>query len=309
MAEKLYRRFAIITIVSVFLLIAVGSIVRATGAGMGCPDWPKCFGSWIPPTSLEELPSNYQEIFGKDLKGEVEFNVVKTWTEYLNRLLGVLIGFFIFITLVASCFAFWKKNKLVVWASLVAFFLVGFEGWLGSKVVSTELLPWTITVHLVFALFVVLSLIYAYFQSKSNIGEENNQISLWLLACLFLSSMQFLIGTRVREQVDQLEQSGIKREFWDQNLGGSYWVHIVIAAGIVMIHLFGCKRFIKSMKNKKLVRWLVVLVMIDFISGGIFQFFGIQAWNQPVHLLLGSLIVGLQFSGYLMFNRGQLTLS
>ncbi len=41
---------------------------------MGCPDWPKCFGSWVPPTDISQLPSNHKEIYGEKLKGEIEFN-------------------------------------------------------------------------------------------------------------------------------------------------------------------------------------------------------------------------------------------
>jgi heme a synthase len=87
-----FRTFGIISLVSIYLLILAGGIVRSTGSGMGCPDWPKCFGRMIPPTQASELPFNYQEIYKEKLHGQVEFNPTKTWIEYLNRLLGALTG-------------------------------------------------------------------------------------------------------------------------------------------------------------------------------------------------------------------------
>ena len=79
-----YRRIAIITLVAVFFLILVGGCVRASCAGMGCPDWPTCFGQWIPPTHESQLPSNYQDIYADLGYAETRFNVLKTWTEYLS---------------------------------------------------------------------------------------------------------------------------------------------------------------------------------------------------------------------------------
>jgi heme a synthase len=124
---KRFRNIGVITVVAVYFLILVGGIVRSTGSGMGCPDWPKCFGSWVPPTDVSQLPDDYLEIYkeqrvekNRKLAGyldkmgfekvsqeifahpnqytETEFNVTKTWIEYLNRLVGVVIGILIFLT-------------------------------------------------------------------------------------------------------------------------------------------------------------------------------------------------------------------
>ncbi|MEQ8407904.1 MAG: COX15/CtaA family protein, partial [Gammaproteobacteria bacterium] len=92
LALRRFRRMALITLSAVYLLILVGASVRASGAGMGCPDWPTCFGQWIPPTSEAQLPDNYQEIYAELGYGDTRFNVVKTWTEFANRLVGVTIG-------------------------------------------------------------------------------------------------------------------------------------------------------------------------------------------------------------------------
>ncbi len=107
--NRRFRRLTLNTVIVLYFLIMVGGVVRSTGAGMGCPDWPKCFGSWIPPTEVSQLPLNYKEIYGAKLKGEVIFNPVKTWIEYVNRLFGVFTGIMIFVTL--ACFNSLFKNK------------------------------------------------------------------------------------------------------------------------------------------------------------------------------------------------------
>jgi hypothetical protein len=78
------------TLVVVLLLILAGGIVRSSGSGMGCPDWPLCFGQVIPPLVESDLPANYQEIYAERGYADTRFNALKTWTEYLNRLLGAV---------------------------------------------------------------------------------------------------------------------------------------------------------------------------------------------------------------------------
>ena len=129
--NRLFINLNLISIISVYLLILVGGIVRSTGSGMGCPDWPKCFGNYIPPTSVDALPENYKEIYsekrhqknlrvasmirglgldgfafkitnGDSIRVEQSFNPIKTWIEYINRIIGVLVGFFILLSFVKS---------------------------------------------------------------------------------------------------------------------------------------------------------------------------------------------------------------
>ena len=198
-AERRFRAVSILTVVAVYLLILVGGIVRSTGSGMGCPDWPKCFGAWVPPTKATQLPANYKEVYtaqrvAKNQKLartlqrmgfaqvagsifahptqyiETDFNPVKTWIEYLNRLLGALIGVFVFLTVVFAL-PYWRRDRPIFWLAFASFLLTGVQGYLGSLVVSTNLLPVMVTVHMALALVIVALLLYAVERAQAR-GEE-----------------------------------------------------------------------------------------------------------------------------------------
>src|SRR3954466_8739046 len=105
MSDRTLRRFIFLTqltLVFVFLVIIAGSVVRATGSGMGCPDWPKCFGKWVPPTDVSQLPADYKEVYAGEHHAVAEFNALNTWTEYLNRLAGAILGILIFLQFIFS---------------------------------------------------------------------------------------------------------------------------------------------------------------------------------------------------------------
>src|SRR5207247_1836170 len=93
-----FQRLALCTTAITYFLILVGGLVRASGAGLGCPDWPRCFGSWIPPASAAQLPPQFDPSL---------FNPTLMWTEYLNRLLGVTVGFLILATVVSA----WRHRR------------------------------------------------------------------------------------------------------------------------------------------------------------------------------------------------------
>ena len=161
MTEKQINRFKIaayLTLGIVVFLIWVGGFVRSTGAGMGCPDWPRCFGMWVPPTCECQISAEY--LTAHHLNGE-KFNVYKTWTEYVNRLIGALTGLFIIGMFIMSL-PYRKTKPLITWLSGLGVLLVGFEGWLGKKVVDSNLHEGMITIHMVVAMILLMVMIAAY---------------------------------------------------------------------------------------------------------------------------------------------------
>ena len=145
-----FQRLALWTTATTYFLILVGGLVRASGAGLGCPDWPRCFGGWVPPASAAELPPQFDPS---------QFNQTLMWTEYANRLLGVAVGFLIFATAI-SAWRHHRRNPRILWTTIGAFLLVGFQGWLGGRVVAHELAAWIVTVHMIVALVIVQMLLY-----------------------------------------------------------------------------------------------------------------------------------------------------
>jgi cytochrome c oxidase assembly protein subunit 15 len=290
---------------SVIGLIFVGGFVRASGSGMGCPDWPKCFGMWVPPTSVDQLPVNYQEIFGAKLKGEVEFNATKTWIEYINRLVGVLVGFFIFLTVIFSYKAYFSTQSQIFYLSFLAFVLVVFEGWLGSKVVASELLPGMITIHMLVAIIILGLLVWAllktyFFEKRIPILTGTNDLAFLIVIVIILSLGQIVFGTQIREGIDLAKRSfgDNKRGLWLSAVQGKVYFHAGISLFILTLHFFLLKKTYQNFRSELLfsyARMTFIFVLLSVISGLILNYLGLPAMVQPIHLTLGTIVLTLQF--------------
>jgi cytochrome c oxidase assembly protein subunit 15 len=129
---------------------------------MGCPDWPRCFGRWIPPTNVDQIPSHIDP---------TSFNIVLAWIEYGNRSLGVIVGFSIIILNVIAIYYFRKELKLLV-SAILSLILVGVNGGLGALVVSSVLDPFLVSLHMILALILVSVLSYACIESYKGMHLE-----------------------------------------------------------------------------------------------------------------------------------------
>lgn len=332
---KRFRFFGILTVASVYLLILVGGVVRSTGSGMGCPDWPKCFGSWVPPTSVNELPANYKEVYtaqrvakNKRLAAtleklgfqqvagnifahptqyiETDFNAVKTWIEYINRLVGALIGVFVFLTVVLAL-PYWFRDRAVFWLSFAAFILTGVQGWLGSLVVSTNLLPVMVTVHMGLALVIVAILIYAVERSQRIIqlprvtetAESTTALTWWLVVAMVLTFGQIVLGTQVREQVDMVASAAnyAHRDMWVAQLGSVFNWHRTFSAVLLLVNVYVTYGLFQttSVQLKQLAVSILVLIATEIAAGITLAYLSLPAIVQPIHLTVGTLLFGAQF--------------
>ncbi len=305
--------------------------MRSTGSGMGCPDWPKCFGSWVPPTDVSQLPANYLDLYKQkrveknqklatylskfgfdDLSAtifshpnqflETEFNATKTWIEYVNRLVGVAIGILIFLTVIYA-FPFLRRDSTIFYLALTSFVLVGLQGWLGSIVVSTNLLPVTITIHMALALFIVAMLQYAVARSAKEEFRQSFSYSpkvqrlLWLVAVITFG--QILLGTQVREQVDLVGfmMNGINRDLWVDQLGVKFYIHRSTSILVLGLHVYLAYMIyqLKDRRMAQLATLMLVLVGIEIVAGIIMAYFAIPPVLQPIHLTVAALLFGVQF--------------
>jgi cytochrome c oxidase assembly protein subunit 15 len=300
----LFRRFNLITIGTVYLVILAGGVVRCTGSGMGCPDWPRCFGTWVPPTDVSQLPSNYKEKY-KVRGHEAEFNVAKTWTEYGNRLVGALTGIFIFCMFIYSI-PYLKEDKQVFYFSLLSLFIVGFQGWLGAKVVASYLSPVMITLHMALAMVLIGVLWYVYFRASKTVwfsgtlfkGLSPYKLWMWLLAGT--TFLQIIIGTQVREEIDTISDSMNQqgRGEWIGMLGSYFLAHRVwsyVIAALTLYLLIKARLDIQLGKGgKNIIYSIAFFITLEMIIGYVLVFLQLPAFAQPMHLLNGSIILGLE---------------
>lgn len=297
-----FQTMASITVGAVIALILIGSLVRMTGSGMGCPDWPMCFGQLVPPTDVSQLPENYRTVFAVAGKEIAEFDAFKTWVEYLNRLFGVVVGLLGVITLGLSI-RVREVDKGLMWLSLGGLLMIILAGGIGAYVVKTDLSEGMITIHMVVALGVLSFYLWAY--SRSRLSEVSaywttipDKMSLYIGGTvLALIVSQIVLGTQVREQVDVLLKSGVERSEWIDSLIGVYGIHkfshYLVTGGL----LWWFSR-LWPVAGKTVRFWMMIVIgctLAEVLMGLGMHHFEVPAVLQPLHLLFASLLFGSTF--------------
>ena len=335
--KKRFPSIVKIAIISLYLIFLAGAVVRMTGSGMGCPDWPKCFGYYIPPTDEAQITWQPNKDFKKGMiiiKDEVlfvaendlktadtfnqknwknytkhdyaKFNKYHSWTEYINRLVSVLAGF-VFLFLIYGSTKFWKENKTIPLLSFIAFFLMLFEAWLGKTVVDTNLTPAIITIHMVVGLVIIALLLKLKFiiSDNSKVYKHNSLFQKLLIVSVIFSLIQIALGTQVRQFIDeQVKQLGFENKNYSlMNPSFKFYFHRSFTIAIVLVNLV--LFYINQAKNLgfKLVSWIVFLIFLETITGILMYYAEFPLGTQAVHLLSGAILFGLQFYLWLQSRK------
>jgi cytochrome c oxidase assembly protein subunit 15 len=326
-----FQRLAIGTTAITYFLILVGGLVRASGAGLGCPDWPRCFGSWIPPASAADLPPQFDAS---------QFNPMLMWTEYLNRLLGVVVGLLILATVV-SAWRHHRRDPRILCSTIAALLLTGFQGWLGGRVVAHELAAWIVTTHLIVALVIVSLLLYATvsaFEDKpkglsphpfepgrgdkpsafarSASADRRSLGGGWsglsnppargarlpetraMVALIVVTLIQVALGTQVRGRIDSAIEASVPRAGALATVGILDGLHrnsaLMVFAGAFVVAFF---IWSKQRGQSALHFWSAAIVGLAFAQialGLVMAYVALDPMAQVGHLTVASLLLGAE---------------
>lgn len=328
---KAFYKLTIITLIAIYLVILAGSVVRMSGSGMGCPDWPKCFGQWIPPTQIDQLPADYIETFLEKRKKklakyqtflqriglnetaealmndprlleEEPFVASKTWIEYINRLLGFMAGNFMIIGLIMS-FWFFTKNKFIPLLSFLVLLFTSIQGWFGSIVVATNLTPWTITFHMLFAFIIIFLLLWLIKLAEPRQRQLDMKLRLPLLIAIGLTLLQVYLGTQVRQEIDVLSHSVAIRPIWIESLSGIFEIHRSFAIVLILVNSYIIILIRRISVWRKWSYIVASLLIVEIFSGITMAYLAVPPAMQPIHLLFSTLFFGVQSWLYLSTYR------
>ena len=323
-----FRFWVKLTLALIYLVILAGAVVRMTGSGMGCPDWPKCFGYLIPPTEASQLEWHAQQDYHKgeviiveealqvakdDFKSSERlnpenweaytkhdyalFNVYHTWIEFINRLLGALAGLATLIMTVFS-FGYWSKRKRIPLLSVAVLLGMGFQGWLGKTVVDSNLQPFKITIHMGMALLLVALLILLLHYTKKEVSPVKFNLRFQLIAGLgfILTVFQIAMGTQLRQYIDhQMELWQAESAFqWLADTPLIFYVHRSFSLTVLAVHGYLWYVLKKNNFIPKVFYNILGLILLEIITGIAMYYFDFPFSSQPLHLIFASLLFGAQ---------------
>jgi protoheme IX farnesyltransferase len=284
-----FQRLAAATVAAAFLLVVIGVVVRATDSGVACPNWPGCFpGQFLP---------------GLDSDGHV-------WIEWIHRTVAAVIGFLI-LGLAAIAWLDHRDRRSILWPSLVAVILVGFQAWLGGRTVQLGNTGESVTAHLAAAMALLGLLVYLLVRSSypARLGGSGNQR--FTLLAAFAAAAVFallLFGANVTAR-----DAGLIFPDWPlmngslvpvapegradlADLYGAHALHRYVAAVVFLILAavtwVAWRRRAEQPRLARLAAAILVVYAAQVFIGALQIATLLAPWTQTLHVALGALVWG-----------------
>ena len=298
-----FYKNSIITVILLYILVLVGGFVRITESGDDCPDWPKCYGSWFPPLSIEDIPEEFNP---------TEDKVYGSWIEYFNRLVGVILGISMLFTFYKSIYIF-KYDKIIFYGSLSSLLLIIIAGWFGGQIAQNIdgeniMHQHSVSIHLYIAILTIISLSYTTNRSflllypdcekKNNYSNESSYI---FFAILILNLLLVFSGSFIRDFIDDdsIKQLPyfLRMERYVYETGFIKFIHPIL--GFSMLALLGFLwNHIMNISNssdilKMFVKILLILIGLQVIIGEGLRFNFIHETFRLYHLWISTVILGI----------------
>ncbi len=280
-----FQKLAAATVATTFVLVTIGVVVRATESGTACPHWPGCFeGQFLP-----GLDQGFQ-----------------VWIEWLHRTVAVVIGLLI-LAMAAVALRDHRDRPSILWPSLAAVALVGYQAWLGRETVRLGNSGESVTAHLAAAMALVGLLVFVLVRSlyPARIGGRGSRQRFALLAAfgaiatfallLFGSNVTAAAAWNVFPDWPLMGGTAFPPLVGEQVVAQVLhrWVAVVVGLIVAAIALAAWRT---QRRHRALVGLAVaaaVLYPVQALVGGLQIMTGLSEWSQTLHLALGTLIWGL----------------
>ena len=276
-----FQKLAAATVVTAILLVTIGVIVRVTGSGLGCPDWPLCHGQIVP--ALDDY---------------------KAWLEWVHRTVAVVIGFEV-IGLAILAVRDLRDRRVLVGATIVAVGLVVFQAWLGKETVRLGNSGESVTAHLASAMALVGLLVWILARSLYPARLTGAGSQRFTLIAAFGAGSVFallLFGSHVTATSQwfvfpdwPLMNGTPFPALTDANSAQVLHRWIAVVVGLIVAAVFAAAWRARP-RTRPIVRLAAIaaaLFPIQAIVGGLQILTGLSGWTQTLHLALGAVIWAL----------------
>ncbi|MFZ6749152.1 COX15/CtaA family protein [Undibacterium sp. Ren11W] len=309
-----YRKLIGVTLFLTLDLIVFGAFTRLTDSGLGCPDWPGCYGQANPLQSLSAIKS------AQILMPNGPVTLQKAWIEMIHRYLAMCVG----VLIVAQmCIAWWRRSRLkhTPWLATALFLFVCLQGAFGAWTVTRKLQPLIVTTHLLLGMGLLALLTWAWVREGSTILEKHIASSLISIAtlALLLLFIQIALGGWVSTnyaalachdyplcngalipQLDFEHAFSLWRQL-GQTANGEFlpfsalvaiqWVHRSFAWLVVLIVLYLVYRVKKIPALRGIGKSLLLFIFLQLLSGASTVFFSWPLLIAVLHNAGAALLV------------------